>query len=173
MSQLNDIAAPILKQQGLQLAHLECTFDIETSSTVYTVASACGKIGSFSIPATIFCDVHRQDKIAELLAAHFRTMEFSDGQSFVSEVQPELPSTASDAGQPEQDPEAINSDNATVESPVDAGGPQAPAKPARKKQRPGQTIEPTGEHSTEERSAVIPASPEAGGESPEPASASE
>lgn len=102
-SDMNYIAAPILKQRGMQLAHLECTFDVDASSTVYTATTSCGKIGSFSIPATIFCDAHRQNTVTDLLAAHFKSMEFSDGQSVVSEVQPESADSEADTGQPEQD----------------------------------------------------------------------
>jgi hypothetical protein len=133
-SDMNYIAAPILKQRGIQLAHLECTFDVETSSTVYTATSACGKIGAFSIPATIFCDAHRENTVADLLAAHFKSMEFSDGQSAVSEVQPESAHPEADTGQPEQDQKTVNVVSAASQGAVDAGGPPSQTQPAWQEQ---------------------------------------
>lgn len=129
-SDMNYIAAPILKQRGLQLAYLDCTFDVETSSTVYTATSACGKIGACSIPATIFCDAHRQNTVADLLAAHFKSMEFSDGKPAISEVQPESTDPETDAGQPEPDQETIDVVSTAGESSIDAGGPPSQTQPA-------------------------------------------
>jgi len=47
--ELNYIAAPILQQRGMQLAHLETWFDQAEMQTVYTVETACGKMGSFRL----------------------------------------------------------------------------------------------------------------------------
>lgn len=129
--ELNYIVAPIMQQRGLQLAHLECTFDLETSSTVYTATSACGKIGTFSIPATIFCDAHQQNTVDELLAYHFGKMEFFDGQSTVPEVQPESADSETGSGQSEPNQETVNVISTARQSQTDAGSPPAEAEPAR------------------------------------------
>jgi len=132
--ELNYIAAPILQQRGMQLAHLETWFDQAEMQTVYTVETACGKIGSFRMSPREVHNAFMANGADELIAKHFKEMEFSDGQPAVPEVQPESTDPEADAGQPEPDQETIDILSTTGTSSVDAGGPPAQTKPAWKEQ---------------------------------------
>lgn len=131
---MNYLAAPILKERGLQIAHLECTFDQTAMQTVYTVQTACGKTGSFRISPRDVHEAFTFNGAEAMMAAHFKSMEFSDGKPVIPEVQPELTSTEADAGQPESHQETLDSIDAPSESPVDAGGPPSQTKPAWQEQ---------------------------------------
>jgi|688.fasta_scaffold1066619_2 hypothetical protein len=119
---MNWTAAPILAQRGYGIHSIEATYDDMNSATVYTVHEATGKIGVFSIPTKELAPVAEKGEAAilEFLKPYFAAVEFTDGQSAVPQLQPELSGEPADEDQPRGNPEAIDADGATEPSPVDA-----------------------------------------------------
>lgn len=153
MIPLNWIASPVLAQRSIELHSIETAFDEVKVATVYTVTDTTGKIGVFSIPTmTLAKAVADGDEVHKaLLERHFAEMEFSDGQSSISEVQSEPAGTEADSGQPEEDQNPVNENGTTKPGSVDARDPERATETPGQESDAGPATEPTSERRPKER----------------------
>ena len=138
-------AAPVLAQRNLELQTISQSQSIFDDSADFSITTVQRKIGKFTLSASEIQSARTREELAAILERRLTTMEFSDAQPIVPEVQPDSPEPEADSGLTETPTDVIHEDGPVVETRVDEGSPEAPPEAQREEPVAGPDVSPVNE----------------------------
>lgn len=138
-------AAPILAQRNVELATISQSQSIFDDSADFCITTTEGKIGKFTLSAPELQSARTREELSAILERRLNTMEFTDAESIVPEVQPISTESEADSGHTETPADLVPEDGPGVETRVDEGSSEPAPETQREEPNAGPDASPVNE----------------------------